>query len=157
MAKELPWFKFYPDEWLTGDITLEEESIQGLFITVCAYYWKKDCDITIALLKKRYRHITDDSWSLLFKTNSIKVENETVKINFLDEQWRERQNQHEKKSKAGKAGANKRWQKDGSAKKVPLAKHGNIEGEGEGEKDTYIDGVCDDPILKELEEMKNES
>lgn len=40
MAKDLPYFKFIVNEWITGDITLEDLNVQGLFINLCAWYWQ---------------------------------------------------------------------------------------------------------------------
>jgi hypothetical protein len=53
MAKELPYFKFYPGEWLTGDITLLDESAQGAFILLCCHYWLKKGEVTLANAKQR--------------------------------------------------------------------------------------------------------
>ena len=50
MAKELPYFRFYPSEWLEGDITLENEKTQGFFMLLCAWYWKKDCLIDLEFI-----------------------------------------------------------------------------------------------------------
>ena len=62
---ELPYFKFRPDEWFTGDITMEEFELQGIFVNVIALYWKKDCNITLGKLKRRYRSITNEQWNSL--------------------------------------------------------------------------------------------
>ena len=39
MAKELPYFKFYPGIYITGDVTLCSLEAQGLFINICSFYW----------------------------------------------------------------------------------------------------------------------
>ena len=105
MAKELPWFKFYADEWLTGHITLEDELLQGVFITVCAYYWKLDGNLNIHILKRRYRHIANDIWRELIDKNFLKMSSENqISIKFLDEQIKNRKKQSKINSANGRRG-----------------------------------------------------
>jgi hypothetical protein len=40
MAKELPFFKFNPTEWLVGKISYQSLEIQGAFVQCCAIFWK---------------------------------------------------------------------------------------------------------------------
>jgi hypothetical protein len=54
MAKELPYFKFEPSEWITGNITLCSMEAQGLFVNLCAYYWIKDGNISLTNAKQRF-------------------------------------------------------------------------------------------------------
>ena len=42
MASELPYFKFYPSEWLLGRISDETLRFQGLFLRACCYFWHKN-------------------------------------------------------------------------------------------------------------------
>ena len=113
MAKELPYFKFFCDEYLTGDITMENYEIQGIFINVCSQYWKQNCNTTLGKLKKRYRDVTEDQWNILINEGMIKVgKNEKVTINFLNEQWEILRGEHDNKVKAGKKSAEKRWGKN---------------------------------------------
>jgi len=41
MAKELPYFKFEPAEYIAGDIQDCSFEAQGVFINICALYWIK--------------------------------------------------------------------------------------------------------------------
>ena len=128
MAKELPYFKFTPDEWLIGDITIEDFSIQGLFINICAYYWKRDCSITIAHLWQRYSTANQEHIKTLFNKGILKKDScDNVKIMFLDEQLKEVKKEKSAKIEAGKAGAAARWQSHGTPMILPMAKHGNID------------------------------
>jgi hypothetical protein len=85
MAKEIPYFKFYISEWLNGDITLETNECQGLFINACAYYWQKDGQLTLTVLLKRFRGF-EDQINILIGSNLIKLIGENISISFLDEQ-----------------------------------------------------------------------
>lgn len=86
MAKELPYFKFYIGDWNNGDITLESYEIQGLFINICAYYWSKDCDLSIVNLHKKFRN-DKPGITQLIKSNIIKTNQENILILFLNEQF----------------------------------------------------------------------
>jgi uncharacterized phage protein (TIGR02220 family) len=107
MAKELPYFKFFCSEWSDGDITLESFESQGLFINICSYYWSNSCKITLTKLKKKFKGF-DSLIEELVESGIIKVENDNVLINFLNEQLTEREDSSIKKSLAGKASAEAR-------------------------------------------------
>lgn len=105
MSKELPYFKFYVNEWITGDITLEDFDVQGVFINICAYYWSKGCVCTLTQLKKRFRTVDDKIYQVLFDSKIMKLEsNDNITINFLIEQTEDRISQSETNSKNGKKG-----------------------------------------------------
>jgi len=105
LAKELPYFKFYPSEWVTGDITLCSNEAQGLFINMCSYYWMKNCTMTLANIKKRFgdsKYIDE-----LIDFDIISIQEEKIIIKFLDEQMNEFIDVSEKRSKAGAKGGSK--------------------------------------------------
>lgn len=101
MSKELPYFKFYPSEWLNGDISDETDSIQATFIRVCALYWHKNGALTMAKLERKV-HKTKVKG--LLNAGYISEKDGCVSINFLDEQMAEFIDLKEKRSKAGKKG-----------------------------------------------------
>ena len=103
MSKRLPYFKFYVNQWLTGDITLEEYNVQGVFTNVCAFYWSKECDIELDLLYKRFNKNKSEI-EILIKSNIIKVKNKKIRINFLDEQNSDKNYQKEVNTENGKKG-----------------------------------------------------
>jgi len=115
MSKELPYFKFYPTEWLAGTIVLEDLETQGLFINICSYYWHNNCNLPIATLCKRYNLVTGtlkDSYNKLIESGLIEVNSEGfIGIKFLNEQWEEALKTHKKLSESGKKGMKKRWKK----------------------------------------------
>jgi hypothetical protein len=49
MAKELPYFKFEPAEYLTKDVFCSLAA-QGLFINLCSYYWQRSCNYQRSIL-----------------------------------------------------------------------------------------------------------
>jgi hypothetical protein len=87
MAKGLPYYKFTPSEWLTGDISFEDLETQGLFINICAWYWQRDGVLSIDDINKRYNKPTAlHSLSIRF----LNVSENMISIAFLDEQLIER-------------------------------------------------------------------
>jgi len=101
MAKGLPYFKFTPSEWLTGEICFEDLETQGLFINICAWYWQRDGVLTVLDILKRYNKPTAfDSLSSRF----LNIENDTIKIAFLDEQLIERNHTSKVNSENGSKG-----------------------------------------------------
>lgn len=107
MAKELPYFRFTVQDWQNGKISLESYELQGLFISVCGYYWINDCSITLAMLKKRFRDATillDE----LIKLGIIKHEtkHDKVEIDFLNIQYDLLSEKRKLRQAAGSKGGN---------------------------------------------------
>lgn len=86
MAKEIPYFKFYIGDWSNGDITLESFELQGVFINICAYYWSKDCSVTIDNVKKKFRQVSSHVDELI-TCNCLKIVGDNISISFLNEQF----------------------------------------------------------------------
>ena len=104
MAKELPFFKFFPGEWVTGDITMVSMAAQGVFTNLCCYYWMRNCSISIANAKQRFSNNLA-AFEELLNCDIVKVtDDDQIVINFLDEQMNEFVNVSEKRAKAGSAG-----------------------------------------------------
>lgn len=114
MAKELPYFRFTPQEWQNGDISLERLEIRGLFIDVCCYYWINDCSIAREKLEKRYIN----ALGLLNELISLDIilwdeTTDFIKINFLDEQFDVLSTKRKRRQEAGRKGGK---QKSSNAK-----------------------------------------
>ena len=88
MAEELPYFRFNVSEYLNGDITLESERTQGLFIQICAWYWQKDCEIDFHFVNKRLikgKATLKQSYESLVDSNIIKiVDSDKISIDFFE-------------------------------------------------------------------------
>jgi hypothetical protein len=108
MAKELPYFRFTASEWLNDDISLESYELKGLFIDICAFYWFKDCSVSIALLHKRFSNATD----LLHELRELEIieyyPDESISIKFLNEQYDLLSVKRMKRSEAGRIGGLKK-------------------------------------------------
>ncbi len=121
MAKELPYYKFISTEWLTGNISFEPLDVQGLFINICALYWQRDGVLKISEVEHRYKRK-----SLIAKLNGrfFSVSDGFISIEFLDEQFTERQHVSQTNSENGKKGGRPHAKKN-------KAKKSNIEEEEE--------------------------
>ena len=97
---ELPYFKFFPNQWLTGTIAFQDFDVQGAFMRVCCFYWSKGCKVSNSELK----NIVGKYYDVLLATNLIKVKNKHIKIQWLDEQFAERKTAHQKRVAAGRLG-----------------------------------------------------
>ena len=97
---ELPYFKFFPNQWITGSVTFMDLETQGAFIKTCCYYWSKGCDVPQYQLKQIIPHHYDR----LLKVGLLKINNDKIKIKWLDEQYEERKLAHKKRSNAGRKG-----------------------------------------------------
>lgn len=105
----LPFFKFTVNEWITGDITLEDYYEQGLFISLCAYYWSKEGKLSLATAKKKFKDAKPGAFDLLFKIKVMHLdEDENIIISFLDQQFDEMENRSNQNSKNGKKGGRPR-------------------------------------------------
>ena len=143
MAKGLPYFKFTPTEWLTGDIFFESLEIQGFFIGVCCLYWQRDGNVSVEDLRRRFKR--DDLINEI-TDRFISVSDGFINIKFLDEQFKERQHLSIQNQKNGKLGGRRKDLlplKEKATANRPLseakAKLTNIEEEEEEEKEEELE------------------
>jgi len=101
MVKELPYFKFFVSEWLLGRISDETYRIQGIFLNACCYYWNKENKMTFDDLSRKIGKKNVES---LKNMRFLEIENNNVRIQFLDEQRAELIDLQVKRSIAGQAG-----------------------------------------------------
>lgn len=117
MAKELPYFKFYINDWLTGNVTLLDMSLQGVFINVCVLFWSRDCDLKYKDCVERFKKRDRKFIETLIKLEIIKKENEKIRINFLENQLEIREKISKTNKKNGEIGLNTQ-KKMASAKSI---------------------------------------
>jgi hypothetical protein len=139
--KELPYFKFYTNEWITGDVTFLDYETQGLFINLCAYYWSKDANLTLTNAKRKFSDVKPDSFNLLIESDIIKINEDNIIITFLDEQRGERGKLSTTNSKNGAKGGRPKKRMESEIKpnalfieSETLAKKSNIEEKRREEK-----------------------
>ena len=104
MSKRLPYYQSEPAEYLTGDIMFCSYAAQGVFSIIRALYWQKDCSLTLSQVERRCKS-ADEFIKELIDENIIKINNENIVINFLDEQYEKAAGTSSKNRVAGKKSA----------------------------------------------------
>ena len=99
--KELPYFKFYPSQWITGNISFLTFEEQGAFMKACSFYWAQECKLKTQQVK---RIIPEELYNSLLDNGLIKSDGEFIIISWLDEQLEERQKRHKANVKNGRKG-----------------------------------------------------
>ena len=98
--KELPYFKFYPNQWITGSIMFMDLDVQGAFMKICCYYWSKECNVSIEQIKS----LVPKQWGKLLETQLLKTDDDNIRIKWLDEQYAERLKEHKRNVSNGRKG-----------------------------------------------------
>lgn len=124
MAKELPFFKFEPAEWMAGRISLEPYDVQGAYISICSLYWQKLSEITERDARLR---IGAELLTKLIDKEFIIIDGEFISIKWLDEQLEERQAVSAKRSLAGAKGGKAKAKQVLASAKQNLAEENRIE------------------------------
>ena len=116
--KELPYFKFYPNQWITGSIMFMDLDVQGAFMKICCYYWSKECNVS----REQIKSLVPKQWSKLLDSQLLKAEGDHIRIKWLDEQFEERKAAHIKRVNAGRKGGKTTQNKQSSSNAQALRK-----------------------------------
>lgn len=117
MAKELPYFKFEPSEWMFGRIQKQPANIVVVFINLCCKYWHELGSLELETVKLDFGDIEIES---LVKNKIIIVENGFIRIKFLDRQFDEIDQFSKIQSVRGKLSAEKRSRIKSTTVEPPL-------------------------------------
>lgn len=136
MAKELPYFKFEPSLWDTGNIQLCSREDKGLFIDLCSIYWQRLGDLPIKLVVQKLCAGNATALNSLIDTEIIKVIDGAICIDFLNEQLSEFYNLSQQNSKNALDG----WKKRKNAVALqPHSERNAIRGEKRKEEEIKVD------------------
>lgn len=149
MSKRLPYFQFEPAEWLAGDIMFCSLSAQGLFTTLKALYWQKDCDLTLEQAIKRLKN--KEFFDELISEKIIKITSGKIKISFLDEQYEKASEKSKINSKNGALGG--RPKKQNKSENKPNGFDSVIKNESE-KKPIREDKIKEDNIKEKKEKYE---
>jgi len=89
MAKELPYFKFEPNQWDNGAIQMFSREEKGLFIDLCAMYWSRIGDLPFKLAVQKLCGGNATALNSLCEENIFAVIDGMISISFLNEQLQE--------------------------------------------------------------------
>lgn len=108
MAKELPYFKFEPNEWENGNIQMLSREDKGLFIDVCSMYWSRLGDLPLKLAVQKLCGGNATALKSLCEEGIIEVSDDKIYIKFLSLQLLEFENTSATNAKNAKEGWEKR-------------------------------------------------
>lgn len=107
MAKELPYFKFEPNQWENGNIQMLSREDKGLFIDLCSMYWSRLGDVPLKLATQKLCAGNATALNSLCDEKIIEILDGNIFIKFLSEQLNEFEDMSKQNSKNAKEG----WQK----------------------------------------------
>ena len=107
MAKELPYYKFEPNQWENGNIQICTREDKGLFIDLCSMYWSRLGDVPLKLAIQKLCGGNASAFDSLIKEDIFEVIDDMICIHFLNEQLSEFDNISKKNSESAKL----RWEK----------------------------------------------
>lgn len=108
MAKELPYFKFEPSQWDTGNIQMCSQESKGVFIDICSIYWQRLGELPYKLALQKVCGGNATALTSLCNEGVIKVIEDMICIDFLNEQLVEFENTSSVNSKNAREGWEKR-------------------------------------------------
>jgi hypothetical protein len=111
MAKELPYFKFEPNQWENGNIQMLPRNDKGLFIDLCSMYWSRLGDLPIKLAIQKLCSGNATALDSLCNEKIIEVIEGNIYIKFLSEQLEDFKDISDKNSRNAKEGWEKRRNK----------------------------------------------
>jgi len=108
MAKELPFFKFEPNQWENGNIQMLSRDDKGLFIDLCSMYWSRLGDVPLKLATQKLCAGNATALNSLCDEKIIEVIDGNIFIKFLSEQLNEFEDVSRQNSKNAREGWEKR-------------------------------------------------
>jgi hypothetical protein len=163
MAKELPYFKFEPNQWENGNIQICSREDKGLFIDLCSMYWSRLGDLPFKLAIQKLCAGNASAFDSLIQEDMFSVNDGLVCIDFLNEQLANFEDISTQNSKNAK----ERWKKRKAGKglsgrnasaSIPQSESDAIRGEerrGEKSKEDKIKELKD-AFLQTLQTFKSE-
>lgn len=108
MAKELPFFKFEPNQWENGNIQICTREDKGLFMDLCSMYWSRLGDVPFKLAVQKLCNGNATAFETLIKENIFTIIDDRICIDFLNEQLSEFENVSKINSENARIGWEKR-------------------------------------------------
>jgi len=100
----LQWFKFSISNWVIGRIQKCPEVTQARFVRLICLYWSKECLLSI---EDAEIEIDKEHLDILISKKVVKINDEFIAIDFLNEQFEDVLNTSKKRREA----VQKRWSK----------------------------------------------
>ena len=121
MAKELPYFKFEPNQWENGNIQMLSREDKGLFVDLCSMYWSRLGDVPYKLAIQKLCAGNATALNPLCEEKIIEVIDANIFIKFLSEQLNEFEDVSKQNSNNAKEGWEKRRKQRGESERNATA------------------------------------
>jgi hypothetical protein len=144
MAKELPYFKFEPNQWENGNIQMLSREDKGLFIDLCSMYWSRLGDVPLKLATQKLCAGNATALNSLLNENIIEVLEDNVFIKFLSEQLNEFEDTSKQNSKNAKEGWEKRRKQKDESERNATALNPQCENDAIREDKIRLDNIKED-------------
>jgi hypothetical protein len=141
MAKELPYFKFEPNQWENGNIQMLSREDKGLFIDLCSMYWSRLGDVPLKLATQKLCAGNATALNSLLNENIIEVLDDNVFIKFLSEQLNEFEDTSKQNSKNAKEGWEKRRKQKDESERNATALNSQCENDAIREDKIRLDKI----------------
>jgi hypothetical protein len=142
MSKELPYFKFEPNQWENGNIQILSREDKGLFIDLCSMYWSRLGDLPEKLAIQKLCGGNAVALNSLCEEKIIEVLDGNIYIRFLSEQLNEFDDISKKNSKNAKDG----WEKRRKLNENEELSHRNA---------TALNSQCESDAIREDKRKEN--
>ena len=146
MAKELPYFKFEPNQWENGNIQMLSREDKGLFMDLCSMYWSRLGDVPLKLAIQKLCAGNATALNPLCDEKIIEVIEGNIFIKFLSEQLNEFEDTSKQNSKNAKEGWEKRRKQKEESERNATALNPLCENDAIRE-----DKIKEDKIIKKIE------
>jgi hypothetical protein len=114
MAKELPYYKFEPNQWENGNIQMCTHEEKGVFVDLCSMYWSRLGDVPYKLAVQKICGGNANALRTLYESKIFEIIDDNIYIKFLSEQLNEFEITSERNTKIAKEG----WEKRRKQKEV---------------------------------------
>lgn len=150
MAKELPYFKFEPNQWENGNIQICSREDKGLFLDLCSMYWSRLGDVPLKLAVQKLCGGNASAFDSLCDESIIEVIDGNIFIKFLSEQLDEFKDLSNQNSKNAKEGWEKRRKQKALSGKDESALIPQSESDAIREEKSIEDEIKEDNINKKI-------
>jgi len=141
MAKELPYFKFEPNQWENGNIQMLSREDKGLFIDLCSMYWSRLGDVPLKLALQKLCAGNATALNSLCDEKIIEVLDGNIFIKFLSEQLNEFEDTSKQNSKNAKDGWEKRRKQKEESERNATALNSQCENDAIREEEIRVDEI----------------
>lgn len=156
MAKELPYFKFEPNQWDNGNIQMLSREDKGLFVDLCSMYWSRLGDVPLKLATQKLCAGNATALKSLVDEKIIKVLNGNIFITFLSEQLNEFEDVSKQNSKNALEGWEKRRKQKEESDRKATASISQCENNAIREDKTKEEEIKEEEIKEDVVLFKKE-